>query len=174
MAASPLELLEQLASAGVDFVVIGAIAVVAQGHIRTTRDLDITYATDQANLDRLGRTLVALEARLRGVTELVPFVPDGRTLRNAELLTLDTVHGPLDLLASPPGAPAYRALKAHSDAIEIAGRQVAVASVEHLISMKRAAGRPRDLEDIEALEAIARLMRDAPESYRACVSHVTM
>ena len=100
MSASPTKLLVQLADADVDFVVIGAIAVVAHGHIRTTRDLDITYATGRDNLDALGAALVALDARLRGVTDVVPFVPDGRTLHGAELLTLETTAGSLDLLAN--------------------------------------------------------------------------
>src|SRR6476469_1100502 len=107
MNGSPAELLAHLGASDVDFVVIGGIAVVAQGHIRTTRDLDITYSTTSANLEALGRVLVELEARLRGVAELVPFVPDGRTLRGAELLTLETRKGALDLLARPPGAPRY-------------------------------------------------------------------
>jgi hypothetical protein len=154
---SPTRLLAELADAKVDFVVIGGIAVVAQGHIRTTRDLDITYATAQDNLDALGRALVALDARLRGVAEVVPFVPDGRTLRVAELLTLETSLGSLDLLASPPGAPPYTQLKARAEAIEIEQREVLIASIADLVAMKRAAGRPRDLEDIEALEEISRI-----------------
>ena len=76
MNSSPTALVAHLAGAGVDFVVIGGIAVVAHGHVRTTVDLDITYATDQANLDALGGVLVELDARLRGVAEVVPFVPD--------------------------------------------------------------------------------------------------
>lgn len=161
MTSSPTALLVRLVDARVDFVVIGAIAVVAHGHIRTTRDLDITYATDQPNLDVLGHALIALDARLRGVAELVPFVPDGRTLRGAELLTLETVAGSLDLLASPPGAPSYADLKARAERIEIDGRPVLIASIDHLVAMKRAAGRPRDLEDIEALEAIRSIRRES-------------
>lgn len=157
MTVSPLALLERLASVSVDFVVIGAIAVVAHGHIRTTRDLDITYALDQVNLDRLGEVLIGLDARLRGVAEVVPFVPDGRTLRGAELLTLDTPFGPLDLLATPPGAPPYTELKTRADTIDLDGHSVLVASLTDLVAMKRSAGRPQDLEDIEALEVIARL-----------------
>ena len=154
---SPTRLLVTLADAGVDFVVIGGIAVVAQGHIRTTRDLDITYATGRDNLDTLGDALVALDARLRGVAEVVPFVPDGRTLRAAEMLTLETREGSLDLLANPPGAPGYATLAERAEAIEIEGRSVRIAAIEDLVAMKRAAGRPRDLEDIEALEEIRRL-----------------
>jgi predicted nucleotidyltransferase len=157
MNATPLALLVRLADAAVDFVVIGGIAVVTHGHIRTTRDLDITYATDQANLDVLGRVLVDLDARLRGVAEVVPFVPDGRTLRAAEILTLETTEGALDLLATPPGAPAYSELKQRAEVIDVDGRSVAIASLDDLLAMKRKAGRPRDLEDIEALEELRRL-----------------
>jgi hypothetical protein len=103
--------------------------------------------------------LVAADARLRGVAEVVPFVPDATTLRHAGLLTLESSDGSLDLLADPPGAPPYAELRAAALAIEIAGREVRVAGLDHLLAMKRAAGRPRDLEDAEALETIARLER---------------
>ncbi|MFL5839350.1 MAG: DUF6036 family nucleotidyltransferase [Thermoleophilaceae bacterium] len=159
MSASPTTLLTELADARVDFVVIGAIAVVAHGHIRTTRDLDITYATTAENLQALGDFLVAADARLRGVAELVPFVPDKRTLERVEMLTLETRSGSLDLLSAPPGAPPYEDLRARAERIEIDGRTVAVAAIDDLVAMKRAAGRPRDLEDIEALRAIERLRR---------------
>jgi predicted nucleotidyltransferase len=157
---SPLGLLAGLADAGVDFVVIGAIAVIAHGHVRTTRDVDITYATEQPNLDLLGQVLVDLDARLRGVAEVVPFVPDRRTLHGAEILTLETTHGALDLLASPPGAPPYAELKERAETIDVEGRSVAIASLDDLVAMKRAAGRPRDLEDIQALEELRRLQAE--------------
>lgn len=157
MSTSPTRLLVKLADAGVDFVVIGGIAVVVQGHIRTTRDLDITYGTSPGNLEALGQALVGLDARLRGVTEVVPFVPDGRTLRGAELLTLETSDGSLDLLAAPPGAPPYPKLRSRAERVDIEDRDVLIASIEDLVAMKRAAGRPRDLEDIEALEEIRQL-----------------
>ena len=160
MSASPVPLLGRLADARVDFVVIGGIAVVAHGHIRTTRDLDITYATEQANLDALGRALVDLDARLRGVAEVVPFVPDGRTLHSTELLTLETSQGALDLLAAPPGAPPYAELKQRAEMVDLDGARIAIASLDDLIDMKRAAGRSRDLEDIKALEEIRRLRTD--------------
>jgi predicted nucleotidyltransferase len=159
MNGSPTRLLTRLADGGVDFVVIGAIAVVAHGHIRTTRDLDITYATAKDNLKALGAVLVATDARLRGVAEVVPFVPDERTLHGVELLTLETRDGSLDLLANPPGAPPYAELRANAERIDVEGREILIASAPDLIAMKRAAGRPRDLEDIEALEAIVRLQR---------------
>jgi hypothetical protein len=148
----PTALLGRLAQAGVDFVVIGGVAVVVQASPRFTRDLDICYATDAANLERLGGLLMSLDARLRGVEEDVPFVPDARTLRRAGMLTLTTREGDLDLLVEPPGSPGYAALRRRADVIELDGASIRVASLEDLIAMKRAAGRPQDEIDVESLE----------------------
>ncbi len=148
----PTALIGSLVQAGVDFVVIGGVAVVVQATPRFTRDLDISYATDTANLKRLGGLLVSLNARLRGVADDVPFTPDARTLRHTEMLTLTTRDGDLDLLAHPPGSRGYASLRRHADIVELDGCSVRVASLEDLIEMKRAAGRPQDEIDIEALE----------------------
>ncbi len=141
-----------LAHAGIDFVVVGGVAVVVQASPRFTRDLDICYATDGANIARLGSLLVSIHARLRGTDDDLPFVPDARTLRRTEMLTLTTREGDLDLLVDPPGSPGYAALRRRADLIDLAGASVRIASVEDLISMKRAAGRPQDAIDIESLE----------------------
>ncbi len=153
----PRALLERLTARGVEFVVVGGFAAVAHGSARVTRDLDICFATDSANLDALGEVLVDLGARLRGVTDDVPFRPDAATLRRVRILTLETIDGPLVVLVEPDGAPAYPALRARSERLDIGGMLVAVASLEDMISMKRAAGRPKDLLDLEELEALARL-----------------
>jgi predicted nucleotidyltransferase len=156
-------LLRRLARAEVDFVVVGGVAVAFQGYGRATKDLDITYATDAQNLDRLGEVLVSLNAKLRGVAEDVPFVPDGRTLARTRLLTLDTDDGGLDLLADPPGAPPYATMRSRADRVELDDIVVAIAALDDLLAMKRAAGRPQDLVDVEALE-IARLRRGQAKS----------
>jgi hypothetical protein len=148
----PTTLLGALVRADVDFVVIGGVAVVIQASPRFTRDLDISYATDSANLERLGTVLIGLEARLRGVEDDLPFAADARTLRHAQMLTLTTRDGDLDLLADPPGSPGYPALRRHADIVDLDGDSVRVASLEDLIEMKRAAGRPQDEIDIESLE----------------------
>lgn len=153
------ELLRRLADAGVDFVVVGGVAVNFQGYARATKDLDITYATDVANLDRLGQVLLRIAARLRGIREKVPFIPDGRTLRRTAILTLDTDEGGLDLLVDPPGAPPYSKLREHADIVDLDGREIRIAALDDLLRMKRAAGRPQDIADIDALEA-ARLRRN--------------
>jgi predicted nucleotidyltransferase len=157
---SPSALLRALVSRGVDFVVIGGFAVIAQGGSRITQDLDLCFAGDPANLEALGDALVGMHAHLRGVAEDVPFVPDADTLRRMQILTLDTDHGPLDLLVEPAGAPRYDALRRRADALDLGGLRVLVASVEDLMAMKRASGRDKDLLDLAELEVIDRLRRE--------------
>jgi hypothetical protein len=157
----PAALIGELARAEVDFVVIGGVAVVVQASPRFTRDLDITYATDNANLERLAALLHSLGARLRRVDEDVPFTPDVRTLRRTELLTLSTRDGDLDLLAHPPGSAGYAALRRRADVVVLDGVSVRIASLEDLIEMKRAAGRPQDELDIESLELARSRIRGA-------------
>jgi predicted nucleotidyltransferase len=151
-------LLGRLTRAGVDFVVIGGVAVAVQGYGRATKDLDLCYATDPDNLERLGTVLTGLHARLRGIDEPVPFVADGRALAQTQILCLTTDEGDVDLLVDPSGCPPYAQLRERADVVDLGGVDVRVASIEHLIAMKRAAGRPLDLADVEALE-IARRRR---------------
>lgn len=155
----PRRLLRRLADAGVDFVVVGGFAAIAHGAGRLTRDLDICFAGDPKNLKALGSMLVELGARLRGIEEDVPFVPDERTLRRTTILTLDSDDGPIDLLVRPSGAPRYEVLRQRAVEIDVDGIKVPVASIDDLIAMKRAAGRQKDLLDLAELEAIKRLTR---------------
>lgn len=150
-------ILGRLVAHSVDFVIIGGIAAVLHGSAQNTFDLDITYATDEANLAALGEALVELDARLKGVEEKVPFVPDGRTLRQPEILTMITAAGELDVLARPGGGPGYQALRTRAERFEIGDFSIHVASLDDLIAMKTAAGRPKDLAAIDELEAIKRL-----------------
>lgn len=154
---TPSALVRNLVENEVDFVIVGGVAVVLQALPRFTKDLDICYSPAQQNLDALGNVLLALDARLRGIDEDVPFVPDGRTLRGTQILCLRTSAGDLDLLVEPSGGTSYESLRRHADIMELGGHPVRVASIEDLLAMKRAAGRPQDLIDVEALEAARRL-----------------
>ncbi len=158
----PAALVQALVDGNVDFVVIGGVAVVLQAMPRFTKDLDICYSTSKDNLDALGSVLVALKARLRGIPEDVPFVPDARALRQTQILCLTTPVGDIDLLASPEGAPTYRTLSRRADIMELAGLSVRIASIDDMLAMKRAAGRPQDLVDIESLEIARRRLRSNP------------
>jgi hypothetical protein len=74
-------------------------------------------------------------------------------------VTLTTVDGGLDLLREPDGSPSYKTLRRKADQIDIEGITVRVASIDDLVAMKRAAGRPQDLVDRESLEIASRRRR---------------
>jgi len=114
----PAALVQALVDGGVDFVIVGGVAVVLQAMPRFTKDLDICYSTAQDNLDALGSVLVGLSARLRGIPETVPFVPDGRTLRQTQMLCLTTPAGDIELLVEPDGAPDYDILRERASVME--------------------------------------------------------
>jgi Nucleotidyl transferase AbiEii toxin, Type IV TA system len=152
----PAALVQALVEGGVDFVIVGGVAVVLQAMPRFTKDLDICYSPAKDNLDALGSVLVKLKARLRGIPETVPFVPDGRTLRQTQILCLTTPVGDIDLLVKPDGAPSYKTLRRRADVMHLGGQSVRIASIGDMLLMKRAAGRPQDLVDLESLEAASR------------------
>jgi hypothetical protein len=155
----PRALLSYLTTHGVDFVVVGGIAALLHGSDRNTFDLDICPAPVRQNLDLLGKALVQLDARLRGIEEDLPFVPDGESLARMQLLTLDTKLGPLDVLTQPDGAPSYPKLRRRAECLAIGSATVLVASIEDLLTMKRATNRDKDKLDVETLEALQRLKR---------------
>jgi len=157
----PAALVRALVEGGVDFVIIGGVAVVLQAMPRFTKDLDICYSTAPPNLEALGIVLVRLKARLRGIAEEVPFAPDARTLTQTQILCLTTPTGDIDLLVNPDGAPAYDTLRRRAEIMELGGQSVRIASIEDLLAMKRAAGRPQDLIDVEALQAAQSITRRA-------------
>jgi hypothetical protein len=140
----PLPLLDALAAAAVDFVVIGGVAGAVHGSSYPTFDVDVAYGRDRANLVRLAEVLRELGATLRGAPAELPFKLDAETLEAGARFTFATRHGSLDILADPDGAPPYPELKRRGITIDIGGRAITVASLDHLIAMKEASGRPKD------------------------------
>jgi hypothetical protein len=133
--------------------------MVLYGSSRNTNDLDLVYATDTSNLEALGQAMLELGAKLRGVPEDVPFVPNARTLRQMSILTLDSDDGRIDLLVAPAGSLSYARLRERAQRVTLSGSAFLIASLDDLESMKRAAGRPKDLLDLEEIEVIRRLRR---------------
>lgn len=150
----PLRIFHTLDDAAVRYVVIGAFAGRILGSPTLTRDLDICPARDRANLDRLAEVLRGLHARLRGVEAVVPVILDGRTLVAGDAFTFSTDAGDLDVLGTPQGTAGYDDLARTSTVIDLDGVRVQVASIDDLIRMKRAAGRPKDLVELEILGAL--------------------
>lgn len=140
----------------VRFVLIGGWAAKLHGSPTVTADIDICYSRDLVNLERLAAALGGLDVRLRGINDEVPFVLDAHSLRAGDTFTLTTSVGDIDLIASPAGSRGFEALHSAADTLDLGDFSVAVASLPDLVSMKRAAGRPKDLIEVEVLEALRR------------------
>lgn len=143
-------ILRTLFDHGVDYVLVGGLAVQTHGHVRTTIDVDVIPARSPANLERLAAALTEL-----GATVVNPGAEGtaitARMLPRATLRQFATRHGAIDVLRDAPGAPAYDALRQRALNIRLGDLRLAVAGRDDLISMKRASGRPVDLDDLAAL-----------------------
>jgi hypothetical protein len=150
----PLHALRALTDHRVRFVLIGGYAAALRGSPMMTGDVDVCHASDPDNLVRLAAALVELGATLRGAPPDVPFQLDAKTLGAGDHFTFSTRAGALDCLATPAGTDGYVDLDRHATDEDLDGLVVRVASVDDLIRMKRAAGRPQDRVAIEWLTAL--------------------
>jgi predicted nucleotidyltransferase len=151
--------LRLLAHAGVDFIVIGGMAAAAHGSTRSTLDLDVVYARDAANVRRLVGALAPYHPYLRGVPPGLPFVFDEVTIVHGLNFTLTTDVGDFDLFGEVLGGGNYGELLPQTIEIEAFGVRCRYVTLDALLRLKRAAGRPKDLEAIAELE----LLRDRLE-----------
>jgi hypothetical protein len=158
----PGRLLRELHSAGVEYVLIGGLAVNAHGVIRSTKDVDICPSPEPANLARLASLLRRLGVRQLGVgddgfsAEELPFDPTRpEDLAQGGNFRLETPMGVLDVMQWIPGVDAdsaYRSLAADAQPAAAFGIEIKVCSLRALRTMKRAAGRPHDLQDLADLD----------------------
>ncbi len=147
-------LLATLHAGGVGFILIGGVAARAHGSARLTQDVDIVYGRDGANLERLARALRPLRPYLRGAPPGLPFEWSSSTLRAGLNFTLTTTAGDIDLFGEIIGGGGYDDLEPHTVELAIFRRPTRVLDLPWLIRVKRAAGRPKDLEVIAELEAL--------------------
>jgi hypothetical protein len=157
----PIRALQTLNRHKVKYVLIGGFAGKLLGSTILTVDIDICYARDRANLERLSAALQELNAYLRGAPEGLPFRLDADTLQRGDSFTFVTDAGDLDVLGTPSGTAGYEELARNAAALDLGEVTVQVAALEDLMAMKRASGRPRDRIHLEVLAAL----RDEIERY---------
>lgn len=150
----PLRALRTLERHGVHYVLIGGLGARLHGSPTVTNDTDVCYERSPENLERLAAALRRLGATLRGVDDDVPFRLDAATLAVGDHFTFTTKAGNLDLLGTPSGVEGFADLARHAVPLDVDGLTVLVASIDDLIRMKRAAGRPKDLIEVEVLTAV--------------------
>jgi len=153
-------LLDMFTGYGVEFVIAGGVAASIQGLDQATMDLDICYARHHGNLERLAEMLAALHAALRNTPPELPFTADAETLHRGLNFAFNTDLGPLDLIGEVPGVGTFERAIAAADTIELLGRRYAVLSLPQLIAAKRAAGRPKDLLVLPALQHLYKRQQD--------------
>lgn len=145
----PEPLLGALACHRVDFVVIGGIAGLAHGSAYPTYDLDVAYAGGIENLTRLVAALMEIGVQICD-----------QELDERDILCFATEFGTLDILRQVPGVATYEQLRRDSSCKLLAGVAVKVASLNHLIAMKRAGGKRKDqlmaMEYVELADEIRR------------------
>ena len=156
------DILKALTHAHVQFVVVGGFAVQLHGFVRSTIDLDLTLAMDDENLSKF----ITVAKKF----DLSPVIPASiESLKNPGLIdnwfqqkgmVAFALREPqpagaiIDVLVRP--VVSFDDLLAQSLSVELFGGEVKIASIDHLVAMKRVASRPKDLIDIDALQRIQR------------------
>lgn len=153
--------LKALTDAGVRYLVVGGVAVVLHGHLRTTGDLDLVV---DLSPDNLARALDALEQsgfQPRPPVPLRSFAdPETRQswieTKNLQVFSLwhpDLPGFEVDLFVEEPFD--FDLAWVRKVDVELAGTVATVIGLEDLLALKRSAGRARDLEDVAVLERLA-------------------
>ncbi|MBF8299919.1 MAG: hypothetical protein HW394_289 [Acidobacteria bacterium] len=155
MTATDFPALIKLLTAGeVEFIVIGGVAAIIHGSAHITIDLDVLYGRTRGNIERLAVALAPIHPYLRGAPDGLPFRFDAATIERGLNFTLQTTLGDIDLLGEVTGGGSYDQLAPEAETVPLEGHVFRCVSLRRLIALKRAAGRPKDLNVIAELEAL--------------------
>jgi hypothetical protein len=148
-------ILEELNRAGVEFLVIGGVAVGFHGYVRATKDIDIVPAPDPENLAKLAAALATLDAQLEGADDFdngeIPDPLDPEALALGGNWVLRTRLGRFDIMQWIGEDELWGRLSPTAIEAEIGGLVVRIVGYEELIALKESAGRPEDLIDLQRL-----------------------
>jgi hypothetical protein len=159
MASPPTDLttlLARLAASGVEFVLVGALAAVAQGAPLTTQDVDVVHARTPENVERLLLFLSSVGARYRGHPAEPPLRPTRETLLGPGHQLLMTDLGMLDVLGAIEGDRGYGDLLPAAATVLVGGAPVRVLRLSALADLKRGSAAPKDRLTLAVLEETLR------------------
>jgi len=146
------DLIARLAAAEVNYILVGGLAVGAWGHLRATEDFDLVPDPDSENLSRLIGVLEELGGRVKQGEQMLDSGSVRIYIRTGDKAYVVTELGDVDVLQGLPQIPRYAELETAAEEADVEGLNVRVCSLQHLIEMKRAADRPMDRMDLEALK----------------------
>lgn len=154
----PSTIVRHLLERGVEFAVVGGLAMIARGSAYLTKDLDICYKRSPENLAALVAALAPLHPYLRGAPPGLPFQVDVPTLQAGLNFTFVTDCGDLDLLGEVSGVGNYSQVLAQSSEESMFDMKVHVLSLDGLIAAKKAAGRNKDQSHLLELIELKKML----------------
>jgi len=156
-------LLKELSEAGIEFVLVGGMAAVAQGAPVTTFDLDIVHRQTDENIKKLMKLLKSIDAYQRRPDDKI-IEPDEKDLKGKGHVLLTTRFGPLDVLAVIEEGRGFEELVTDTVEIEFQGFKVYVLSLETIVTLKRGSKDPKDQHRLKILEETLRQMNEENEN----------
>lgn len=148
-------LLDALMASGVEFILVGALAAVAQGAPITTLDLDIVHRQTDENIQKLLTFLISIGARHRRPDDKV-IKPNKRDLMGSGHALFLTRLGPLDVLGAIEEGRGFDSLLEDTEEIDFRGRRLRVLKLETLVALKRHSEHPRDRHRLPLFEEVLR------------------
>ena len=145
------EILNRLADAGVEFVIVGMAAAVLQGVTLATWDLDIVHRRTPENIERLLRVLEDLQAISRHDPRRLK--PNSTHLTGPGHVLMETHFGDFDCLGAIDGGRKYEDLVGFSVVLDFEGRSLLVLALRELLAVKTRAGRPKDLAVVPFIQS---------------------
>jgi hypothetical protein len=153
------QLLERLADADIEFVIVGGFAAVLHGSTLVTRDLDVCTVLTDVTVAKLRKILADLTPVHRVGGGRLSFLTNPDPGIELENLYLETDAGAIDFLTSITGIGDFQRVRSGAVEVELFGRRCLVMSLPDLIAAKRAMGRDKDQLAAQELEAIAERLK---------------
>jgi hypothetical protein len=143
------KLLVILAEGGVDFVLVGGVAVTLHGYVRLTEDVDILIESSTANIQRFLDSLADYGEGFARELSLEDFTDEEGAIRIVE----ETELSQIDIFTRMSGLR-YLDLKVDAPILSLEGHEIAYASKAALIRLKSNSVREKDQFDVAALKQL--------------------